>query len=176
LACPTCQRRIARYFPQWTIPDLSIYDHVTLRRFRKTLVTGDTAVIKDLKQSQRKPRFRPFPLQSSVNLHKLELPVPSLTTVTSSCGTGLHSVLGATRRPHESVGMLANYRENDGPVGGAQHTSTLAMHREATMYETEALIHSNNQPNSGTIEVTSLSLSKICLSGLAQSAHLFATQ
>ena len=71
-------------FHKWTVPDRSDYTTATLKRFRSALEIVDQAVLKEPEVARRKRVFRPFPLQSSINLHKLILPAPSVTTIRSS--------------------------------------------------------------------------------------------
>ena len=71
-------------FHKWTVPDRSDYTTATLKRFRSALKIVNEAVLKELEVARRKRVFRPFPLQSSINLHKLILPAPSVTTIRSS--------------------------------------------------------------------------------------------
>jgi hypothetical protein len=70
-------------FPQWTVPDLELYSAKTLSRLQSGLVTVHQDVSSALKRARCRPNFRPFPLQSSVNLDKMRLPTPSITTVHS---------------------------------------------------------------------------------------------
>ncbi len=79
-------------FHQWTVPDLDDYDTATLERFRKALAMVDQTVLRELKIARRSRDFQPFPLQSSINLEKLMLPTPSMTSTCSSLSDAHHSI------------------------------------------------------------------------------------
>jgi hypothetical protein len=79
-------------FHQWAVPDLDDYGTATLERFRKALATVDQTVLKELEIARRSRGFQPFPLQSSINLHKLMLPTPSMTTIRSLLSDAHRSV------------------------------------------------------------------------------------
>jgi hypothetical protein len=70
-------------YPQWTIPDLSEYRSESLDRLQKALADVRRDVGSLLKQAARNRNFRPYPLQSSTNLHKPSFPTPSVTTAHS---------------------------------------------------------------------------------------------
>jgi hypothetical protein len=90
-------------FPQWAVPDRGDYSTSTLQRFRSALATVDQSVTEGLKNARRNRGFRPFPLQSSINLLKPMLPTPSMTTIRSSGSEIEHGVssigLPATSKP-----------------------------------------------------------------------------
>lgn len=73
-------------FPQWTVPDLADYTPETLQRLRIALERVTQAVRAELRSTQYHQRLRLFPLQSSINLHRLNLPTPSSTSLAPSCG------------------------------------------------------------------------------------------
>jgi hypothetical protein len=71
-------------FPQWTVPDRRDYSSGTLKRLQSTLAKVDQNVMEGVENARRSRSFRPFPLQSSINLHNPILPTASVTTVRSS--------------------------------------------------------------------------------------------
>lgn len=70
-------------YSQWTVPDLREYNSESLGRLRKALLAVSHDVNGVLRQARQKHNFRPFPLQSSINLQKPWFPTPSVTTVHS---------------------------------------------------------------------------------------------
>jgi hypothetical protein len=62
----------------------SDYSTETLYRLQRTLATVHGDVADALKQARYKSKFRPAPLQSSINLHIPRLPTPSVTTIRSA--------------------------------------------------------------------------------------------
>ncbi|KAL1967136.1 hypothetical protein VTN77DRAFT_3427 [Rasamsonia byssochlamydoides] len=75
-------------YPHWTVPDREDYSTATLKRFRSVLMTVDRDVPEELEKARcKRHSFQKLPLQSSVNLHKLTLPTPSVTTDSSSSKT-----------------------------------------------------------------------------------------
>lgn len=81
-------RAHCQIYPQWTVPDLACYSARSLDRLRIALVSVNRDVASTLKQATCNRNFRPFPLQSSINLHKLSLPTPSVTTILSTSTEG----------------------------------------------------------------------------------------
>lgn len=76
-------------YHRWTIPDLSEYSPDSLNRLRSTLQAVRQDVNIELQNAKSSRNFRPYPLQSSINLHKPIYPTPSMTTIHSlSSGEG----------------------------------------------------------------------------------------
>ena len=76
-------------YHRWTIPDLSEYSPDSLDRLRSTLQAVRQDVNIELQNAKSSRNFRPYPLQSSINLHKPIYPTPSITTIhLSSSGEG----------------------------------------------------------------------------------------
>jgi hypothetical protein len=71
-------------YHRWTVPDLSKYSPESLDRLRRTLLAMRHDVKSELQHAKRNREFRPYPLQSSTNLHKPIYPTPSITTILSS--------------------------------------------------------------------------------------------
>jgi hypothetical protein len=71
-------------YSQWTIPDLADYSAEALVRLQEALAMVYRDVASTLKQARCSRNFRPFPLQSSINLHHPHYPTPSVTTIRSS--------------------------------------------------------------------------------------------
>ena len=124
-------------FHQWTVPDLSAYTDATLQRFRKALGVVDRVVLKDLRDARCRRLSREQPPQSSINLHKMELPTPSLTTILSDTGTGPGSVSTISRGPPENAGVNDSAKA-DGAAGETQVIPAQATIRsEATLPSSE---------------------------------------
>lgn len=68
-------------YPQWTIPDLEEYCPQTVKSFRTVLSRVYNEVKQEYLAAQRKGPWRPYPLQSAINLHAVHLPTPSTSTL-----------------------------------------------------------------------------------------------
>ena len=82
-------------YHRWTIPDLSDYSPESLDRLRSTLQAIRHDVNSELRHAKHNRGFRPYPLQSSTNLHKPIYPTPSITTILSS-SSGEANIAGDT--------------------------------------------------------------------------------
>jgi hypothetical protein len=92
---------------QWTVPDLEEYSPNTILRFRRALSKVCEDVTKEYIQSQQKRSWRPFPLQSAINLDMIDLPTPSVSTIHnkhSSNGVGASVTHTASTISSERLG------------------------------------------------------------------------
>ena len=103
-------------FSQWTVPDRRDYSTATLKRFRRALVVVDQSVMEELKRVRNRQDFRPFPLQSSINLHKPMLPTPSVSTVRSleREAVSTTSPIGSSMESRSSTPRPVAKPDNDG--------------------------------------------------------------
>ncbi|MCJ1287938.1 hypothetical protein MMC26_007290, partial [Xylographa opegraphella] len=125
-------------FRQWTVPDLSAYNDATLQRFRTALSAVNRAVLKDLRDARHHRLFRQYPLQSSINLHKIVLPTPSLTTILSNTGTELGSVSTISCKPPEILGQLDGARSSSPTSETGLESGRAAIKSEATLPYSES--------------------------------------
>jgi OTT_1508-like deaminase len=144
-------------FNQWTVPDLSAYSIETLQRFRTALAAVDKVVLQGLKSARKARSIRQFPVQSSINLRKLELPTPSLTTITGSVGSGTRTFSEVFLGPHESA-VLLDQAEVDPHIP-----------RRAMIHQAEAIVQDKHEPN--TFVVTSVSPKHVALGWL--NVHMY---
>lgn len=70
-------------YPQWTVPDLKEYTSQTKERFRRALAQVYVEVKQEYGKAQLKLPWRPFPLQSAINLNLMQLKTPSTSTLLS---------------------------------------------------------------------------------------------
>lgn len=68
-------------YPQWTIPDLKEYSSQTVEHFRAVLSCVFGEVKREYLEVQKKRLWKPFPLQSAVNLHAAQFSTPSASTL-----------------------------------------------------------------------------------------------
>jgi hypothetical protein len=128
-------------FPQWTIPDRKDYSTSTLKRFRTALASVARGAREELQKARQNNGFQPFPLQSSINLHRLALPAPSVTTVgsagsetirtTSPVGqtaTPESAVLGAVQKSCEGTSTVLNIVPSNEGTSGSPCIDASLMH------------------------------------------------
>lgn len=77
---PRAHRQV---YGKWTVPDRKGYTSRTIDRFQSTLKSVDSAVLKEIARARARKTRQQFPLQSSVNIARLELPDGSATTLPS---------------------------------------------------------------------------------------------
>lgn len=73
-------------FCQWTVPDLKEYDWQTIRHFRQILEQVCVEVKQEYLKTQIKRPWRPYPLQSAINLNVVQLKTPSTSSLLSQPG------------------------------------------------------------------------------------------
>ena len=91
-------------FSQWTIPDLAEYNTEALERLQRALATVHRDVATALNQARDNHKFRRHPLQSAINLHRLHIPTPSVTTIRS---TPLEGTSIGSERASSSLQLLS---------------------------------------------------------------------
>lgn len=69
-------------YPQWTVPELKEYSHTSILLFRETLRKVDMSMREEMNRTKK--RHNLFPIQSSINLDKVNYLAPSLTTLAPS--------------------------------------------------------------------------------------------
>lgn len=77
--------------PQWAVPDLKEYQPHTIKKFRAVLSHVFQEVKREGLAALKKGWWRPFPLQSAVNLNAVQLATPSTSTLpwqSESCASG----------------------------------------------------------------------------------------
>jgi hypothetical protein len=74
-------------FYQWTVPDLKEYDWQTIWHFRRVLSQVCVEVNEEYLKAQIKPPWRPYPLQSAINLNVVQLKTPSTSSLLSQPGS-----------------------------------------------------------------------------------------
>jgi hypothetical protein len=74
-------------YSQWTVPDLQQYTWQTINRFRQALSQVYVEVEEEYQKAQLKLPWRPFPLQSAINLDVFQLKTPSTSTLLSQAGS-----------------------------------------------------------------------------------------
>lgn len=101
-------------FHQWTVPDLKEYDWQTVLHFRRVLKEVCARVADEYSRAHAKRSWRPFPLQSAINLNAplLSTPSPSSLTAPSSRNgsdrsEGSRSVLSASTLRQEQRSLLS---------------------------------------------------------------------
>ncbi|KAF2433999.1 hypothetical protein EJ08DRAFT_20649 [Tothia fuscella] len=146
-------------FHQWTVPDLVAYNDATLHRFRTALSAVDRAVLKDLQDARHHRLFRQHPLQSSINLHKIVLPTPSLTTILSNTGTECGSVPTISIKTPELLDQLDGARSSS-------PASETGMESGRAVIESEAILPYSALSGLTTISVTPRSPQHVRLSSL----------
>lgn len=85
-------------YPQWTVPDLSGYGLESVNRLQRALLAVRKEIASVSHEAEQRRTPRPFPLQSSINLHRPNLPTPSVTTILSTASSGM-TVLGVGAGP-----------------------------------------------------------------------------
>ena len=72
-------------YNQWTVPDCKEYTLETVKRFQRALSTVNQEVLDEIRKTRTSPKgFRPFPLQSLINLRMPDFPDGSDTTAKSA--------------------------------------------------------------------------------------------
>lgn len=108
-------------YPQWTVPDLPEYSPESLGRLQRALLSVKNEVASVLREARGSRTFRPCPMQSSTNLHKPNLPTPSVTTILSATTGGTQTPRTGTRLPPEN----ATY---DRPVAESSRSHEQSVH------------------------------------------------
>ncbi|OAL44806.1 hypothetical protein IQ07DRAFT_238069 [Pyrenochaeta sp. DS3sAY3a] len=130
-------------FPKWTVPDVNEYSDESLHRLQHTISLVDQVV---LRTSEEPIIPRSLPLQSSINLLKVVLPSPSLTTasVTSNNTGSTTPTASHLRETSIEVGTPVSLQiYNETVTYGSAH--------EAEIQASEVLTISNHLPASVSI-------------------------
>lgn len=146
-------------YSQWAVPDLAAYGEESLIRMRRTLVSVNRDVTSTLEQARCNRSFRPFPLQSSTNLQKPNLPTPSVTSVPSSSreGSCITSMVVESPRqepvvipPADEILKMNQLRLEDGSSGAisANEARPLLSRETSTRNPTEIERDSNDTSRS----------------------------
>jgi hypothetical protein len=100
-------------FDQWTVPDLVEYNKQTISRIRRALSQVCKEVMREYIKMQKKQPWRPFPLQSAINLNVIQIKTPSISTLRSH-PTEISSTTASTLRP---TGQLIRQQERSSDRG-----------------------------------------------------------
>lgn len=133
-------------YPQWTIPDLEEYSSQTVEHFRAVLSCVFGEVRREYLEAHKKRLWKPFPLQSAVNLYAVQFSTPSASTLPlrSETRDGVDVISGA---PSSSTGdtneqcHTEKCRKDDVQVPGTAEAEAAQdqMHPDLTSRSEEAV-------------------------------------
>lgn len=136
-------------FPQWTVPDLKEYTSATVEHFRRTLSQVALDVKQEYLKTRKKLPWRPFPLQSAINLNVVHLATPSTSTLrvqpsaNSSSNTKSISSRSSTTKSVCALGKERTFvheNQDEDPGGDRRHlTSSIVELKEPPNINSEVL-------------------------------------